>query len=84
MFGLCMPTGEVFLLFKNGKKESIAIEDMIQPKKEILEEDYILNAVKYYGYKNIDAIVYERNNKTTKVNMAEYYYENAKRLEEVK
>lgn len=83
MFGLCMPTGELFLLLNDGKKESIAIVDLIQPRKEILEEDYILKAIKHYGYKNIDTIIYERNNKTTKVKMAEYYYENAKRLEEV-
>ena len=84
MFGFCMPSGNIYLLFNNGKKETIMMTDMIKPKQEILENKHILSAIKHFGYENIDSIIYERNNKTIKVSMAEYYYENSKKLEEVK
>ena len=82
MFGLCMPSGDVYLVFKDGKKENIMMTDLISPRKEILENKYILKSIKHYGYENIDSIVYERHGHTSKVSMAEYYYENAKKLKE--
>lgn len=81
MFGLCMPEGEVYLLMKDGKKDSIEICDLVNPRKEILTDKYVLIAVKKAGYKNIEAIVYERNDKRTVVKMADYYAERGQELE---
>ena len=82
MFGLCLPTGEVYLILTNGKKDSIEISDLVNPKKEILEDKWLLEHIKKIGYQNVKQIVYERNNKKTIVEMAEYYYEKAKELED--
>lgn len=84
MFGLCMPTGEIWLEFKDGQTISIEMTDEVSPKKHILEDKNILQWVKKYGYENINRIIYKRNNFVTAVSMAEYYYENASKLEEVK
>ena len=82
MFGLCMPTGETYLLLTNGKKDCIMINDECKPKKFIMNSKYVLKAIKHVGYKNVDAIVYEWDNHKTVVSMAEYYYEHAKELED--
>lgn len=84
MFGLCMPTGELYLQLKDGKLENIAIVDLINPRKDIFAEDYILRAIKHYGYKNVEAIIYKRDSYKLKISMAEYWFENAGKLEEVK
>lgn len=76
-----MPTGEAYLLLKNGKYESIMLTDEVRPKEFIMNDEYVLKAVKRVGYENIEEIVYERNNHKTIVSMAEYYYEKAKELE---
>lgn len=81
MFGLCLPTGDTYLIFKNGKTESIMLTDETEPKKFIMNSKYVLEAIKYRNYKDIEAIVYEYNNHKTVVSMAEYYYENADKLE---
>ena len=80
MFGLCFPTGEVNIVFTDGTKTNIELVDESNPKSHILNSEHILNWVNEYGYKNIDKITYERNNKVTNVSMAEYYYENASKL----
>lgn len=82
MFGLCMPTGEVYLVLKDGKKDSIEISDLVHPKKEILEDKWILKRIKQLGYNNVDAIVYERHNHKTIIPMADYYAENGSELED--
>ena len=82
MFGLCLPTGETYLVLNDNKKRSIMISDEIQPRKNILENKYVLQAIQAVGYENVNSIVYERNNKKVKVSMAEYYYENADKLKE--
>jgi len=79
-----MPTGSVYLVFKDGKKENIMITDLINPRKEIMNDEHIMGWVKRYGYDKIDSIVYERHGRVTKVPMADYYYENAKKLKEEK
>ena len=81
MFGLCMPTGETYLILKNGIEKTIMLSDEEQPRKHIFESEHVLNGVKSIGYENIDKIVYKRNNHKTIVSMAEYYYEHAKELE---
>lgn len=80
MFGLCIPTGETTLVFKDGKVDSIALTDQSHPKSYILNDKYVLRAIKHYGYESIDKIRYERNGRRTEVSMAEYYYENADKL----
>lgn len=81
MFGLCLPTGSVYLVYNNGKKENIMNTDLAKPKKEILNDKYILEWVKQKGYKNIKSISYERNGKKTIVEMYEYYAEHGEELE---
>ncbi len=81
MFGLCMPTGDTYLLLNNGKTESIMLSDETQPRKHIMESKYVLSAIKRHGYKNVNAIVYERNNKKVVVQMADYYAERGQELE---
>lgn len=81
MFGLCLPTGEVYLILKDGKKDSIEFTDLASPRKEILEDKMILGKIKEHGYKNVEAIVYERYSKKTIVSMAEYYAEHGQELE---
>lgn len=83
MFGLCLPTGVVYLIYNNGKRKNIMITDYDKPKKEMLNSNHILNWVKLEGYKNIKAIQYVRNGRTTTLEMFEYYYENKDKLEEV-
>lgn len=81
MFGLCMPTGETYLILENGIKESIEMTDEANPRKYIMEDEYVLKQVKRVGYKNIISIMYERNGKETIVNMADYYAEHGQELE---
>ena len=81
MFGLCLPTGEVYLLLNDGTKDSIEISDLVNPRKEIMEDKWILDYIKKVGYKNIDAICYERGNHKTVVSMATYYAEHGQELE---
>lgn len=81
MFGLCLPTGEVYLTLKDGKKDSIEMSDLVNPKKEIMEDKWILKCIKKKGYQNIEAIVYERYGHKTVVPMADYYYEHADELD---
>ena len=82
MYGLCMPTGEIYLVLKGGKKDSIQIADLVKPRKEILEDKWIMKAINSRGYKNVEAIVYERYGKKTTVSMADYYAENGQELED--
>ena len=83
MFGLCLPTGEVYLVLKDGKKDSIEISDLSNPRKEILEDKELLDYIKKIGYNNVEAIVYERKkyNEKVVVSMAEYYAEHGQELE---
>lgn len=81
MLGLCMPTGETYLLLKDDSKESIMINDEIQPRKFIMNDEYVLKAVKRHGYKNVKAIVYEWYSRKTVVPMADYYAEHGQELE---
>ena len=81
MFGLCLPTGEVYLVLKDGKKDSVEISDLSNPRKEILEDKELLDYIKKIGYNNVEAIVYERYNKKTTVSMADYYAEHGQELE---
>lgn len=81
MFGLCLPTGSVYLVYNNGKKENIMNTDLEKPKKEILNNKYILEWVKTKGYKNIKSICYERNGKKATIEMYEYYAEHGEELE---
>jgi len=81
MFGLCLPSGETFLLLKDGSKESIAITDETNPRKYIMEDKDILEWVKTKGYKNVEAIIYTRNGKETTIKMADYYAEHGQELE---
>ena len=83
MLGLCMPTGEVYLVLKDGKKDSIEITDLVNPRKEILEDKWLLDCIKKMGYKNVEAIVYERKkyNEKVVVLMADYYAEHGQELE---
>ena len=82
MYGLCMPTGEVYLILKDGTKKSIMLSDLVNPRKEIMESKWILDYIKHKGYKTIDAIMYERYGHKTIVPMADYYYEHASELED--
>ena len=81
MFGLCMPTGEVYLILKSGEKDSIEISDLVHPRKEIMEDKWLLQYIKKIGYEDVKQIVYKRHNHKTVVEMAEYYSENAKELD---
>ena len=81
MFGLCMPEGEVYLLMKSGGRECVMMADLISPRKELLNNSNILKAVKHYGYKNVEAIMYERNGCKVIISMADYYAENGQKLE---
>lgn len=81
MFGLCMPTGEVYLTLKNGKKDSIEMSDLSNPRKEMMEDEWVLKNIKRVGYKNVDSIVYERHNKKVIIPMADYYAEHGQELE---
>lgn len=83
MFGLCLPTGEVYLVLKDGKKDSIEIADLSNPRKEILEDKGLLDYIKKIGYNNVEAIVYERKkyNEKVVVLMADYYAEHGQELE---
>lgn len=81
MFGLCMPTGETYLLLKGGKQECVMLNDEIHPRKFIMEDKYVLGAIKRVGYQNVDAIVYERDGRKTIVSMADYYAERGQELE---
>lgn len=81
MFGLCMPTGSVYLVYNDGHKEIIASEDLVSPRKEIMEDKHILKWVQIEGYNNIQAIEYERYGKRTIVTMPEYYAEHGQELE---
>ena len=82
MFGLCMPTGETYLLMKGGKQESVMLSDEMQPRKHIMECKYVLSAINRVGYQNVDAIVYERNKHKTIVSMADYYAERGQEINE--
>lgn len=82
MFGLCMPTGEVYLILKDGKKDSVMLSDLTNPKKEILKDKYVLQAIKRVGYKNVSCIAYENGNHITQISMADYYAERGQELEE--
>lgn len=86
MFGLCMPTGETYLLLNDGTERSIALNDTTKPREFIMTNKYVLDAIKSVGYKNVQAIIYQPNFKVrknlTKVSMADYYYEHAKELEQ--
>ena len=75
MFGLCLPTGETYLLLNDDSKESIMMSDELHPKKHIMESKDVLYWVKKIGYQNIKSIVYKGNGKETKVSMADYYAE---------
>ena len=83
MFGLCLPTGSVYLVYNDNQKECVMITDLVNPKKEILNDKWLLKHIKTKGYKNIKEIQYERDGRITKVSIADYYYENAKELDEV-
>lgn len=79
MFGL--PTGETKFVLIDGSDYSFMLVDYVNPKKEIMQSKFVLDQVKAKGYKNIDAIVYERNGQKTIVSMAEYYAEHGQDLE---
>lgn len=85
MFGLCMPTGETYLLLKDGKIDSVMLSDESNPRKHIMTDKYVLSAIKRVGYKNVESIVYTQNykNNTNKVvvSMADYYAEHGQELE---
>ena len=81
MYGLCMPTGEVYLVFNDGTKSTIAITDLLNPRKEILADKWIRSIIKKRGYNNIKEIVYERDGRKTIVPMADYYAEHGQELE---
>ena len=81
MLGLCMPTGETYLLLKDGTKDSIMINDEFHPRKFIMNDEYVLKAVKRNGYQNVEAIIYEWGNNTTRVSIADYYAEHGQELE---
>lgn len=81
MFGLNLPTGEVYLLLKDGTKDSIEISDLANPRKEIMEDKWILQYIKKVGYNNVAVIVYERGNYIVQVSMADYYAEHGQELE---
>jgi cupin superfamily acireductone dioxygenase involved in methionine salvage len=76
-----MPTGEVYLLLKDGTKDSIEMSDLSNPKKEIMEDEWILQYIKKIGYNNVDVIVYERDNYIVQISMADYYAEHGQELE---
>lgn len=86
MFGLCMPTGETYLRLINGKQRSVMLSDETNPRKHIMANKYVLQAIQAEGYKNVEAIVYQPdyhyNKNKTVVTMAEYYYEHADELED--
>ena len=82
MFGLCMPSGDVYLNHTDGKHESIIITDLSNPRKYIMESEHVLKWIKHYGYKNIESISYERDGRKIVIPMADYYYEHAKELEQ--
>ena len=82
MFGLCMPTGSVYLVYNDGRKENIECVDLSKPKKEMMESKHILDWVRHKGYENIQAIQYERHGKVVTISMAEYYFEHGKELED--
>ena len=77
-----MPTGEVYLVFNDGKKESVEITDLLNPRKEILADKWLKGIVKKRGYNNIKEIVYERYGRKVIVPMADYYAENGQELED--
>lgn len=77
-----MPTGEVYLVFNDGKKESVEIADLLNPRKEILADKWLKGIVKKRGYNNIKEIVYERYGRKVIVPMADYYAENGQELED--
>ncbi len=81
MFGLCMPTGNTYLILRDGKQESIMINDEVNPRKFIMTDKYVLSAVKRHGYENVEAIVYERNDRKITIPMADYYAERGQELE---
>jgi len=81
MFGLCMPTGNTYLILKDEKQESIMLNDEVNPRKFIMTDKHVLSAVKRHGYVSVEAIVYERYGKKTTVSMAEYYAEHGQELE---
>lgn len=81
MFGLCMPTGETYLMLDNDVKESIEMSDEVNPKKHIMESKHVLEWIKKIGYQNIKSIIYKRNGKETVVSMAEYFAEHGQELE---
>ena len=81
MFGLCMPSGETYLVFTDGKCQNIMINDESNPRKFIMNDKDILSWVKSKGYKNIKAIMYTRDGRNTVVNMADYYAEHGQELE---
>ena len=82
MFGLCMPTGETYLVMKDGKLESIEMTDELKPIEYIMTDKYILQWVKKKGYQNVESIMYERNGKKAIVSMADYYAEHGQELED--
>lgn len=86
MFGLCMPTGSTYLLLKDGKMRNIMMSDESKPREHIMTDKYVLQAIQAVGYKNVTAIIYQPNHRSsknqTKVSMADYYYEHAKELEQ--
>lgn len=81
MFGLCMPEGEVYLLMKSGRRELVSMVDLTSPRKELLKDAYVLKAIKHYGYKKVEAIMYERSGYKVIIPMADYYAENGQKLE---
>lgn len=82
MFGLCMPSGVVYLNHIDGKRENIEMVDLTNPRKHIMESKHILDWVKHYGYRNIESITYIRDGYKVTIPMADYYYEHAKELEQ--
>ena len=80
MFGLCLPSGEVYLILKDGRKDSIEMSDLVNPRKELLTDKWILKYIKEIGYQNVEALVYERDNTKVVVPMADYYAENGQEL----
>jgi len=84
MFGLCMPKGKTYLIMNDDNLETIDMIDELHPRQYIMNDEYVLNAVKHRGYQNIKAIVYNPNykgKKEIKITMAEYYAENGQKLE---
>lgn len=85
MFGLCMPTGTTYLVLTNGKAKDIMMNDESNPRKFIMTDKYVFQAVKSTGYKNVEAIVYQRNYRDSSrkvvVPMADYYAERGQDLE---